>query len=94
MFKKIIDNKYSNAFLLLLLYSAIFHFIVLIARCFLEKSIYPLNFFTILNLDILFPYLFKNTPTYDFISLVVVLIVYVILIRKQKFFIEKKDNEK
>lgn len=87
--QKIINNKYLNGFLILLLYSAIFHFIVLIYRSFAERTIYTLNFFSILSLDILFPNLFKNTPSGNVASLIVAVLVYLIVLKTQKIFIEK-----
>jgi len=90
MENKIIKNKYLNAFLLLLLYSAVFHFIVLVLRCFLEKTVYPLNFFNILNLNFLFPSIFKDTLSGDVISVIVVIVIYLFLLKKQRLLIEEK----
>jgi len=84
MIKKIAENKYVNAFLMLLLYSAVFHFCVLVYRVFAEKTFYPLNFFSILNLDVLFPDIFKNTITSDLISLLAVAMIYFFILKFQK----------
>lgn len=85
MLRKIADNKYVDAFLQLMLYSAGFHLIILAIKCFLEKSAYPLNFFTILSLDILFPNIFKNNLIYDFVSWAVALMIYIFLWRIKRF---------
>jgi len=90
MMQKMIKNKYLNAFLILLLYSAIFHVFVLIYRSFAERTIYPLNFFSILNLDILFPNMFKNTISVNAASFLVVVIIYFLILKYQKISIDKK----
>lgn len=93
MIKKIIKNRYINAFLLLLLYSATFHFLVIVFRSFAQRNFYPLNFFGILNLDILFPELFKNTLSGNIASIIVVVVIYYVIFKTQRLSMEKKQGD-
>lgn len=57
---KIVKNKYLNTFFLLMLFSAMIHMLVLFALAITSKNIYVLNYFNILDLDLIFPLLLNN----------------------------------
>jgi len=77
---KIVKNKYVNSFLLLLLFTAIIHFLVL---CFLfikSRDIYFLNYFSILNLNYFVPN-FLNSFIGNIFSIIFVIILYLIILK-------------
>jgi len=52
---KIANNRYLDALLKLMLFSAIFHMILLVIYAIRVQSILPLNYFNILDVDLLYP---------------------------------------
>ncbi len=81
---KIVKNRYLNALFLLMLFSAAAHMIILVFRSLAEKSIYPLNFFHILTLDVLFPEMFGNNLLINIASVLFMISCYLILLALQK----------
>lgn len=85
---KIVKNKYLNTLFLLMFFSAVIHMVFMFCIALKEKSIYPLNIFHILNLDILFPQLFNNTASVNLASIIFLASVYSLLLflwEKRKF---------
>lgn len=82
---KIVKNKYLNAFLLLMLFSAIVHMIVLFCWFLASKDIYVFNYLNILNLNYFYPDLSGNIWWYV-LSVVSVILTYLIIL-----FINKND---
>lgn len=76
----IVKNKYLNALFLLMLVSAAVHIIILVIKSFAEKSIYPLNFFHILNLNYFFPNVFKDSAAMNIASVIFLASFYLLLL--------------
>ena len=77
---KIVKNKYLNALLLLMLFSAIVHMIILFLMTISTFDIYALNFFNILDIDVLFPALFFNSTLSNISSVIFILSIYLIIL--------------
>ncbi len=78
---KVVKNKYLNALFLLMILSAVAHMLNSIFIAVKSFDIYILNYFNILELDILFPNIFKNTPYGNLSSFVVVLFLYFVMLK-------------
>lgn len=52
---KIVHNRFLDAFLKLMLLSAAMHIAVLAFVCIARRDVAPLNFFSIISLDVVFP---------------------------------------
>ncbi|MEK7665029.1 MAG: hypothetical protein AAB361_02735 [Patescibacteria group bacterium] len=85
---KIFKNKYLNALVLLMVVSVIIHMLILIFIAVKSLNIYILNYFNILDLDILFPGIFKNTPYGNLISVITALFLYFAILTVQ----DKNNN--
>lgn len=81
---KIVKNKYINALLLLMLASAIVHMLILFFIAFSRGDLYVLNYFNILDLDILFPTIFKNDFVGNFASLIIMVASYFVILKTNK----------
>jgi len=80
---KITKNKYVDAFLLLMMFSAALHMIILLIQSLYEGNVYILNYFNILDLD-LFISGISNTFWCNFFSGVVALIIYLLILKVNK----------
>lgn len=80
---KIVKNKYVNALLLLMLFSAIVHMVVAFCFVLLSGDFYALNFFNIIDLDLFYPNIF-NSFGGNIISLVFVAGLYFIILKMNK----------
>lgn len=83
---RIVKNKYINAILILMLFSAILHMGILFFLAIVKKNFYILNYFNILDLDMLFPFLFFDNFLSNVSSIIVVALIYVLILK-----IDKKD---
>lgn len=80
---KIVKNKYLNALLLLMLFSAILHMVILGMMALASKSVHVLNYFNIVNL----PYFIPGIPQGalgDGLSFVFVIVLYAIILKLNK----------
>jgi len=57
---KIVENKYINTALLLMLVSAVIHMVILCFQALVQWDFYPINYFNILDLDYFFGSVFQN----------------------------------
>jgi len=78
---KIVKNIYINALLILMLFSAVVHMLVLFFIAFSRGDLYALNYFNILDLDILSPLIFKNDFLGNFFSLIIMITTYFIILK-------------
>lgn len=78
---QIVKNKYLNALFVLMLFSAVAHMLILIFIALKTSDVYVLNYFNILDLDILFPAIFKNGILGNLASLVFVASFYIIILQ-------------
>ncbi len=81
---KIVGNKYLNALLLLMLFSAIVHILVVFVFAIISGNLHILNYFSILNLNYFIPNLSSNNSFVDIISFVFVLCIYLIILKFNK----------
>lgn len=58
--REIVKNKYLDALLKLFIFSATIHIVILIIYSIIHLSITSLNFFEILQLNLIFPFLTNN----------------------------------
>ena len=77
---KIIKNKYVNALLLLMLFSAIVHMVVAFCFVLLSGDFYTFNFFNIIDLDLFYPNIF-NSFGGNFVSLIFMTTAYFIILK-------------
>jgi len=82
---KIVKNKYVNTLFLLMLVSATVHMLTLFFVAFSRGDLYILNYFNILDFDVLFPTIFKNDFLGNFASLIVAIATYFIILKINKF---------
>jgi len=80
---KIVENKYINALLLLMLFSAIVHMLVLFAIALTSGNLHVLNYFSILNLNYFIPG-FSNSFGWDVISFAGMAIIYLVILKNNK----------
>lgn len=78
---KIVKNKYLNALFVLMLFSALVHMLTLFFLAFSRGDLYALNYFNILDLDILFPLIFRNNFFGNFTSLIFIILFYILILR-------------
>ena len=76
---KIVNNKYLNSLLLLMLISAIIHMVILFYVAITSNDSYWLNYFNILDLDLLFGTMF-NSLSGNLFSTVVAGIIYLVIL--------------
>lgn len=77
---KIVKNKYINSLLLLMLFSAIVHMVILCYFAVELKDVYILNYFNILDLDLLFGEIF-NSINGNVISLLCIVLIYLVILK-------------
>lgn len=87
---KIVKNKYINSLFVLMLFSATVHMIVLFFVAFSRGDLYIINYFNILDLDVLIPQIFGNNFFGNFFSLIFVAVLYLIILKVNK---DNKDTE-
>jgi len=80
---KIVENKYINALLLLMLLSAIVHMLILFVFAIISKNLHILNYFSILNVNYFLPN-FLNSVQGDIISFIFTLIMYLVILKINK----------
>jgi len=80
---KIVKNRYLNAVLLLMLGSAIVHMVILFFWAIKEGSLYVLNYFNILDVDLFYPNIFDSFWGNVF-SFVFAVIIYLIILKTNK----------
>ena len=85
---KIVKNKYLNSLFLLMLFSAGVHMLILFFLALSRGDLYMLNYFNILDLDILFPLIFRNNFFGNSASLIFTVLFYILILR-----ISNKDGE-
>jgi len=56
----IVKNKYLNAMLVLMLFSAAVHMVILVFFALASRDLYVLNYFNILDVDLLYPAIFNT----------------------------------
>ena len=76
----IVKNKYLNALLLLMLFSAIIHMVVLFYITISAGNIYLLNYFNILSLDYFSPGIFDNLGG-NIIATVTIILIYIVILK-------------
>jgi len=81
---KIVKNKYLNVLFVLMLFSAAAHMIILICLAVFRGDIYILNYFNILDLDILFPTIFYNDFLENILSFIFAGILYILILKLNK----------
>lgn len=87
---KIVKNKYLNSLFIMMLLSASAHMLILFFLALSRGDLYILNYFNILDLDILFPAVFKNDFLGNFTSLIFVILFYFLILKGNR----KDDLEK
>lgn len=78
---KIVKNKYLNSLFVLMLFSASVHMLILFYLAFARGDLYILNYFNILDLDILFPLIFKNDFLGNLGSLIFMVLSYFFILK-------------
>jgi len=87
---KIFKNKYLDSLFIIMLFSASVHMLILFFLALSRGDLYILNYFNILDLDILFPAVFKNDFFGNFASLIFVVLFYFLILKGNR----KDDLEK
>lgn len=80
---KIIRNKYVNALLILMLFSAVLHMLIVAYIALATGNIYVLNYFNVLSLTYFFPTGF-NSFWGNVLSFVVMVALYLIALKAQR----------
>jgi len=80
---KIVKNRYLNALLILLLFSAILHMVFLLLLFFKTKDLYVINYFNILDVDFFYPNIFNSFLGNAF-SIILAVVTYLIILKKNK----------
>lgn len=80
---KIVKNKYINALFILMLFSAIVHMLILSCLAAVSGSLYVLNYFNILDLDLFYPNIF-NSFGGNIFSIFFVIAAYIIILKNNK----------
>ena len=81
----IVKNRYFDALLKLMLFSAIVHVGLLIVYSIFSKDLFILNYFNILDFDLVYSRIATGVTNF-IISGVVVIVIYIIILR---FFTKK-----
>ena len=81
---KIVKNKYINALFVLMFFSALIHMAVLFFDAIKNLDIYALNYFKILNLDIIFPGITADTNTLNALSIILIILLYIFILKNNK----------
>ncbi|MBX4196665.1 hypothetical protein KW805_03690 [Candidatus Pacearchaeota archaeon] len=74
----IVKNRPIDAFLKLLLVSAVIHFIILVVQSLKDGNISHLNYFAILELQAFFPHILNGSFSF-LLSLLIVVVLYFVL---------------
>lgn len=80
---KIVKNKYINSLFVLILFSAIAHMLIIFYLAITSGDLYIINYFNILDLDLLFPNLFNSSVSNTF-SIFFVVVIYLIILKSNK----------
>ena len=80
---KITENKYLNALLILILFSATVHMLALFVSAAIHKNLHMINYFNILDLNYFIPN-FLNNSWGDIVSFIFVAIIYLIILKTNK----------
>ncbi len=80
----IVKNKYLNALFLLMLVSATVHMLILFGFAIAKQDIYILNYFNILDLDIIFPSILFNSLVGNISAGLLVLVIYFLILTINK----------
>ena len=80
---KIVKNKYVNALLLLMLFSAVTHMIVALCFVLLSGDFYILNFFNIIDIDLFYPNIF-NSFSGNIFSVFLMIAIYMFFLKNNK----------
>ncbi|MBI2049993.1 MAG: hypothetical protein HYT35_00865 [Candidatus Staskawiczbacteria bacterium] len=80
---KIVRNKYLNALLVLMLFSAVVHMLVVFYSAIAFKDFYIINYFNILDVDLFYPGAFDSFAGNVF-SIFFVITAYVIILKSNK----------
>ena len=80
---RIVRNKYLNALLVTILFSAVFHIVILFSWFVYRLDYYVLNYFNILDFDLFIPG-FAASSVGTILSWVVFIGFYLIILRKNK----------
>ncbi len=78
---RIVKNRYLNSLFILMLFSASAHMLILFFLALSRGDLYILNYFNILDLDILFPAIFQNNFLGNFISLIFTVLLFILILR-------------
>lgn len=78
---KIANNKYLNAAFLLMLFSAAAHMLILFFLSLSRRDLYIINYFNIIDFDILFPGIFMDNLWNNLASLIFAFILYFIILK-------------
>ncbi len=81
---KIADNKYVNALLVLMLFSAIVHMIILFVVAIASRDMYVLNYFNILDVDLFHASIFSSGAG-NLFALVAVVGIYLGLLKFNRY---------
>lgn len=73
--KRFLENKYIDAFLKMLLFSAVFHFSLIIVYSISNFSMSQMNYFNVIGLNLFFPEL-SESFLYKILSCATLIIVY------------------
>ncbi len=80
---KIVKNRYLNALLILLLFSAILHAVLLLFLVLKTKDLYVINYFNILGVGYFYPNIFNSFLGNAF-SIVSIVVIYLVILKKNK----------
>ena len=75
---KIVTNRWLDAFLKLLLISAVIHFSIMVLALLINQNTLLLNFFDIIDLDLFLPGIINGT-TNQILSAIVIIFLYIII---------------
>lgn len=76
---QISKNRFLDALLKLMLFSAMLHIVVLACVSVAQLNFSPLNYFSIVSLDVLFPAI-SDVPVSQGLSLLIVIILYTVIL--------------
>jgi len=80
---KIVKNRYLNALLILMLFSAILHTVLLLFLILKTRDLYVINYFNILDIDSFYPNIF-NSFLGNALSIVFTVVIYLVILKKNK----------
>lgn len=80
---KIVRNKYINTLLILMLFSATVHMLILFYFALISSNLYIINYFNILDIDLFSPNIFDSFFGNIF-SFIFAVILYFIILKSNK----------